>query len=825
MSNLRTSKKTNNDFNQLDILHKYLLSQNSPKTTQNLTSKSKRNNIILLEKTVPNMNLPTYIKFSKKNNNDYSQNSENNKFTYSNLSINNINLSNLLKKNKNSFIKDLSLSKIRRSKISNEKNYTNYKDEYGAIKLNKFLKTSHQEVNEIENDDIRNKRIITISPSHSSKKDNSNKPKNKEINIKNEKEGNENNSNDDNSKNNNDNFNKKHKMRYLLSKNYCGKRPIKRKYMNISPFSIKNKRNSTNETTKLANSINKINYPKKTRNLRLDIDDNDLRANTNLEEKKMKNYINLMGTPGTTTNINENNRYQVNTKREIVNKFISKKQTQDEPSLIPIKSSYILQNYNKINNNKNIIKEEIQLNDNNIFLNEDYNKNFNNNEIEIKLDDLIFIEGRLNDIMTVLNNKKNIFDVKAMNETSEYFTFYFNSTLMNKFPLFFNPQNKIIIKSAFNLNLFTILLTYHLSANASMLLKVLIILKNIYELIKVNFYIFIRKIEIYYGDDYCKKNDIYFKTFNYFFNEKKLFNLNEKEIINIINKNCVKIVNEVKKILNYYKTINNKYYSEFQDIYFNISKLSEQDICNYFYKNIYNISDESENEIIQPKINIFSNNEKNIENNNENKSDKMKNKEKVGYLNSIIISYKKNKKIPPFIKLKNKKKYTVVLDLEETLVDIKIDDEGNLFCHQRPGLIPFLNGIKPFYEIISFTKLSKEHSDKIIEEIDGKKNLFDYNFYREHCSLNGTKFIKDIARIGRDMKKIILVDDLPENLKNHPNNGILISPYIKEDNDDKVLYELKKILTLFFKLGYEDLREAIKNYKDEIYNKITLGNI
>ena len=69
-----------------------------------------------------------------------------------------------------------------------------------------------------------------------------------------------------------------------------------------------------------------------------------------------------------------------------------------------------------------------------------------------------------------------------------------------------------------------------------------------------------------------------------------------------------------------------------------------------------------------------------------------------------------------------------------------------------------------------------------------------------------------------------MVDDLPDNLKEHIDNGILILPYDGDNSkDDRVLYELKKLLILFFRLGYEDIRSAIKYYKNEIYNKITLG--
>ena len=74
------------------------------------------------------------------------------------------------------------------------------------------------------------------------------------------------------------------------------------------------------------------------------------------------------------------------------------------------------------------------------------------------------------------------------------------------------------------------------------------------------------------------------------------------------------------------------------------------------------------------------------------------------------------------------------------------------------------------------------------------------------------------------MKRIIMVDDVMENLNLHSDNDILILPFDGDYNkDDRVLYELKKILILFYNLKYDDLRNALKSYKDEIYEKITLG--
>ena len=135
--------------------------------------------------------------------------------------------------------------------------------------------------------------------------------------------------------------------------------------------------------------------------------------------------------------------------------------------------------------------------------------------------------------------------------------------------------------------------------------------------------------------------------------------------------------------------------------------------------------------------------------------------------------------------------------------------------------------VKPnvIFWYISFSKLSRNYSSIIIDQIEENRKLFDYNLYREHCSLIGRKFVKDISRIGRDMKKIIMIDDLPENLNIHVDNGILILPYDGDENkEDRVLYELKKILILFYRDKYDDLRVGIKKYKTDIIKKITKNN-
>ena len=428
--------------------------------------------------------------------------------------------------------------------------------------------------------------------------------------------------------------------------------------------------------------------------------------------------------------------------------------------------------------------------------------NSNNGEINnINLDNLTYIEGLLNDILQKLYSNQNIFDINAKNECFQFLKYYKQSSLFNKFPLFFSSnKNQLVIKSAINLHLFIVLITYNLSSNQIMISKVIHLLNNIYYLLKTNLFLIIHQIEST-NNEY--NNDIHFQTCNIFLNQKGFNYFNEDDKINLINNNCVSIVNALKIILNLYQSMNIKHFFNLKNIYLNISRITEQDIYNYFYSSIAIDNDNNNNRYI-----IYQKEQEEDEN----------------FIEKIIFSYKLNKAIPPFLKHKCKKRFTIVLDLEDTLLNIKMTDTRKLILNLRPGLISFLSGIKPYYEIISFSKFSKSYSNTIINYIQQGRKLFDANLYREHCTLIGRKFVKDISRIGRDMKHIIMVDDLPENLEKFKANGILILPYEgEEQNKDRVLYELKKILILFCRLGFNDIRLAIQRYKDDIYEKITMG--
>jgi CTD small phosphatase-like protein 2 len=53
--------------------------------------------------------------------------------------------------------------------------------------------------------------------------------------------------------------------------------------------------------------------------------------------------------------------------------------------------------------------------------------------------------------------------------------------------------------------------------------------------------------------------------------------------------------------------------------------------------------------------------------------------------------------------------------------------------------------------------------------------------------------VKDLSRLGRDLKKTLIVDNIAENFQMQPNNGILIKTWIS-DPEDSCLITLSTLL-------------------------------
>lgn len=142
---------------------------------------------------------------------------------------------------------------------------------------------------------------------------------------------------------------------------------------------------------------------------------------------------------------------------------------------------------------------------------------------------------------------------------------------------------------------------------------------------------------------------------------------------------------------------------------------------------------------------------------------------------------------------KSEKRYTLVLDLDETLVHY-VENESNSKLLIRPGAQQFLKHMAEIYEVVIFTAAMQDYADWAIDQID-TGNWISERLYRQHTSMYKGGYIKDLSRIGRDLNKTIIVDNVAENFQKQPENGILIKSWYDDPQDD-ALFELGPLLKL-----------------------------
>jgi len=82
--------------------------------------------------------------------------------------------------------------------------------------------------------------------------------------------------------------------------------------------------------------------------------------------------------------------------------------------------------------------------------------------------------------------------------------------------------------------------------------------------------------------------------------------------------------------------------------------------------------------------------------------------------------------------------------------------------------------------------------------------------------------IKDLRMLGRDIKKIIIIDNVAENFQFQPENGIFINSWFNDMNDDS-LVKLLPLLKEIVIQKVDDVRIALRQYRDQTMRLIESG--
>ena len=77
------------------------------------------------------------------------------------------------------------------------------------------------------------------------------------------------------------------------------------------------------------------------------------------------------------------------------------------------------------------------------------------------------------------------------------------------------------------------------------------------------------------------------------------------------------------------------------------------------------------------------------------------------------------------------RKYTLVLDLDETLVHF---EHRRMVYKVRPLCIRFLTDMAKLYEIVIFTAAHQTYANFILDKLDKDDTMIQHRLYRQHTS-------------------------------------------------------------------------------------------
>ena len=505
-------------------------------------------------------------------------------------------------------------------------------------------------------------------------------------------------------------------------------------------------------------------------------------------------------------------------------------------------------------NLNNIYSRKISLNNINTNINEEYSnrqKKFDeialasaatkSNLIVINFEYIISLEKRMKLILEKINKYHT-----CEKECLEYIIYFFNNKLHNEeIKAFKHNHTKKNFLDNLKIEILCFFLFYDILFSKSFN-QTAILFKTIFNLIYSNFLIFISFIINNTQINSNKYNQKIIADLNDIVEQDLKVKIKNKEINDF---DVLQLIaNNSKNINNYYKividNIYGQYYLNNNNIRFpqclnnkninNIQKLTEDELLNIksvFFFDAYRLLTNYNFEDLYKFFNIYL-----------KRAEDTRQVLERNYNNIINKSQKKGKitienKIEKFLlpKTRNCHKYSLVLDLDETLICIKkgnnkriklnLNNNNLMELVLRPGLIDFLQKMKKLYELILFSLGTNEYVSPIIKNIEKKEKFFEHILYREHVTYDDNgNFFKNLNLLNRDVKNILIVDDNYKNFKYHKSNGICIKPFNGDSNNDK--NTLKILGNILYKIRYDaDLTGDIRISLDKEKNSILFSQI
>jgi len=124
-----------------------------------------------------------------------------------------------------------------------------------------------------------------------------------------------------------------------------------------------------------------------------------------------------------------------------------------------------------------------------------------------------------------------------------------------------------------------------------------------------------------------------------------------------------------------------------------------------------------------------------------------------------------------------------------------VDIDGRVqyvYVLKRPLCEEFIQRMSKSYEIVMFTASLSKYAEPLYSTLD-KARITSTLLYREHCTFYNGIFVKDMAKLGRSLNDVIIIDNSPSSYLFQPENSLPCTSWY-DDKSDRELNDLVPIL-------------------------------
>ncbi|BBH10410.1 SCP1-like small phosphatase 5 [Prunus dulcis] len=148
-------------------------------------------------------------------------------------------------------------------------------------------------------------------------------------------------------------------------------------------------------------------------------------------------------------------------------------------------------------------------------------------------------------------------------------------------------------------------------------------------------------------------------------------------------------------------------------------------------------------------------------------------------------------------------------DFDPYLFIKNLPDLSSVVPTFRPMLLPKqTRSCPPTSLVLDLDASQSIYAEQLLNVLDPKRKIFRHRVFRDSCVFVEGNYLKDLSVLGRDLSRVIIVDNSPQAFGFQVDNGIPIESWFDDRSDKELLLLLPFLESL---VGVEDVRPLIAN--------------